>query len=89
MAEVKISALTVANTLSATDRVVVLTNPASAANVQTITLANFANSFVMTTAVPATNTSSGVAGQLAYNANTLYVCVANNKWGRVTLNLSW
>jgi hypothetical protein len=39
--------------------------------------------------VPASNTSNGVAGQIAYDANTLYICVANNKWGKASLTLSW
>lgn len=40
----RISELTVATTLSGNDRVVVLTNPVTAANSQTITLANFGTS---------------------------------------------
>jgi hypothetical protein len=88
----KISELAVANTLSSTDRVVVLVNPASSANVRTITTANFANSvaarFVSNTA-PVSNTSNGSPGQIAYDATSIYVCVANNRWGRATLTLAW
>lgn len=40
MAEIKISALPVANTLSANDRVVVLVSPGTAANVRTVTVNN-------------------------------------------------
>lgn len=39
----KVSELVVTTTLSANDRVVILSNPASAANTKTITVANFAN----------------------------------------------
>lgn len=88
----KISELAVANTLSSTDRVVVLVSPASSANVRTITTANFANSvaarFISNT-VPTSNTSNGSPGQIAYDNTSFYVCVANNKWGRTTLTLSW
>ena len=35
--------------------------------------------------VPATATASGQAGSLAFDANFLYVCVANNSWKRVAL----
>lgn len=39
-------------------------------------------------AVPATATSAGTAGQIAYDASWLYVCVATNTWRRVALS-SW
>ena len=92
MAEVKISALPTANALSTTDRVVVLVNPASNASVRTITAANFANSVAarfVSNSVPASNTANGTPGQIAYDSTSLYVCVANNRWGKTTLNLSW
>lgn len=88
----KISELVVANTLSSTDRVVVLTNPGSSANVRTITTANFANSVAakfISNAVPASNTSNGSPGQIAYDNNSIYICIANNTWGKAALTLSW
>lgn len=88
----KISDLAVANTLSSTDRVVVLVSPATTANVKTITTANFANSVaakLISNSVPTSNTSNGVQGQIAYDSTTLYICVANNKWGKATLTLAW
>lgn len=36
--------------------------------------------------VPATSSSSGTAGEIAYNNNYFYVCVANNTWKRVALS---
>lgn len=92
MAEVKISSLPIANTLSANDRVVVLVSPAANASVRTITTTNFANSVaarLITANVPVSNTSNGAPGQIAYDANSIYVCVANNRWGKTSLNLSW
>jgi hypothetical protein len=35
--------------------------------------------------VPATATSSGTAGQIAYDTSFLYVCVATNTWRRVAI----
>jgi hypothetical protein len=35
--------------------------------------------------VPSTATSSGSAGQIAYDASFLYVCVATNTWRRVAI----
>ncbi len=88
----KVSELGIANTLSTTDRVVVLTSPNSTANVKTITTANFANSVaakIISNSAPTSNTSNGIMGQIAYDSNTVYVCVANNKWGKASLTLSW
>lgn len=34
---------------------------------------------------PATAGSAGIAGQVAYDATHLYVCVATNTWVRVAL----
>lgn len=92
MSEVKISSLPLANTLSSTDRVVVLVNPASSASVRTITTSNFANSVaakLITNTAPTSNTSNGTQGQIAYDGTSLYICVANNKWAKTTLNLVW
>jgi hypothetical protein len=36
-------------------------------------------------AAPATSSSAGVAGQIAYDATHIYVCVAPNTWVRATL----
>jgi hypothetical protein len=88
----KVSELAVTTTLSANDRVVILSNPSSAANTKTITAANFANSVAakfISNSAPTSNTSNGAPGQIAYDSNTLYVCVANNKWGKSSLTLAW
>jgi hypothetical protein len=88
MAEVKISELPIANSLSSSDRLVFLANPGSNPSVRTITTLNFSNTIISNTA-PANSSSSGTAGQLAYDSEYLYVCIANNTWGRVSLTLSW
>jgi hypothetical protein len=38
-----------------------------------------------TSSVPATMTSTGIAGQLAYSSSHVYVCVATNTWRRASL----
>ena len=38
-----------------------------------------------TSSVPATMTSTGTAGQLAYNSSHVYVCVATDTWRRASL----
>lgn len=37
-------------------------------------------------AIPATSTSTGTVGQIAWDASHLYVCVASNSWRRVALS---
>jgi hypothetical protein len=43
---------------------------------------------ITTSTVPPTATSTGVAGQIAYDTNYVYVCVATNTWKRSSL-ASW
>lgn len=88
MAEVKVSELPVVTSLATTDRLVVLVNPSTSANVRTITTSNFVASKIANTA-PTSNTSNGVTGQIAFDTTAVYVCVANNTWGRASLTLSW
>ena len=57
---IKTSQLGIVTTLSSNDRVVVLTNPASSAQTQTISLANFANSLVANAFPIANSTQLGV-----------------------------
>lgn len=35
---------------------------------------------------PATSGANGIAGQLFYDQNFLYICVATNKWKRIALS---
>jgi len=39
-------------------------------------------------AAPASATSTGIAGQIATDANYIYVCIATNTWKRVAI-ASW
>ena len=39
-------------------------------------------------AVPANATSAGTAGQIAFDANYIYVCTATNTWKRVAI-VTW
>lgn len=87
MAEIKVSNLAITTTLSANDRVVVLTNTASTpASLKTVTVANLR---LLTNVVPVSNSSNGTPGQIAYDNTNVYICVANNTWGRASLTLSW
>ena len=41
-------------------------------------------------AAPSSNSSSGTAGDIAYDASYLYVCISTNSWKRMALDLtSW
>ena len=44
--------------------------------------------FMITSSVPATASSTGSAGTIAYDSSYLYVCVAINTWKRVAI-ASW
>jgi len=44
-------------------------------------------SLTLVATVPTTSTSTGTTGQLTYDSNYLYLCVATNTWVRTAL--SW
>ena len=80
----RISDLAVANTIAKSDRLVALVNPSTTANVLTITLSSI-QSIIISNSVPANSSSPGTPPQIAYDANNLYVCVANNRWVKTGL----
>ena len=48
------------------------------------------NTGVIWSTVPASNTSSGTAGQVAYDSTgNLYICVATNLWSKFIGTTSW
>lgn len=87
MAEIKVSNLAIATTLSANDRVVILANTNSSPVLKTATLTNIR--LITPNTAPVSNTSNGIAGQIAFDNSHFYVCVANNKWGKSALTLSF
>lgn len=38
---------------------------------------------------PLTSTSPGTAGDLAYDSNHIYICIATNTWRRTNAHNSW
>lgn len=86
----KVSNLAVTTTSSKSDRVLILKNPASVPNTMTITIENLMVNVAISNSAPANSTANGFAGNIRYNANYLYICTANNVWGRIALsNTSW
>ena len=46
------------------------------------------NEIILTGTVPSSITANGVAGQMAVDADYIYVCTATNTWKRVAI-ASW
>lgn len=42
--------------------------------------------YVVTSSVPSTSSSTGRAGQIAYDSTYIYICVATDTWKRVILS---
>jgi hypothetical protein len=42
--------------------------------------------YIITSSVPASAGATGIAGQLAYDATHLYICVATDTWKRVAIS---
>jgi hypothetical protein len=53
------------------------------------TVGNFVSSIaanIWVTTPPATSTSTGVRGTMAYDTSNVYVCVATNTWKKIALS---
>ena len=48
-------------------------------------LAVFGNTFVLSTYVPTLANSTGSAGQVIWDSNYIYICVATNTWKRANV----
>jgi len=80
--------VTLTTSLSSSDRLVGIKSPATTANVIVITVGNFINSVSISNSVPANSTSNGTPGMIRADNTYIYVCVSNNTWGRVSINLT-
>jgi hypothetical protein len=82
----KVSELPTASNVVSTDRVLVLRDPSGTASARTITFGNFCANLVISNTVPATASSNGIQGTIAFDSSNFYVCIANNTWKRASLN---
>ena len=54
--------------------------------IETFTAVTVTANIVTTTTAPGSNTANGTAGQIAFDANNIYVCVSSNTWKRAALS---
>ena len=96
MADQKLSELAVLTSVSNDDLLyivrsgvskrITVSSVASTINVPKLVAAsNTSVSLTLVATVPATSTSTGTTGQIAYDSSHLYLCVATNTWVRATL----
>jgi hypothetical protein len=83
-----VSQLPTAANVAASDRVLVLRDPAGNPSVRTVNVSIFAANLSFSNSVPANTSANGVAGTIRYDSSFVYVCVANNTWKRAALS-SW
>jgi hypothetical protein len=64
--------------------------PSYSGNIASVTvsgqMAVFGNVFVGNTYVPTLANSTGIAGQITWNANYVYICIAANTWKRANIS---
>lgn len=82
----KISELPTAANVAATDRILVLRDPAGTPSVRTVNVNIFAANLTISNSVPANSTSNGISGTIRFDTSYVYICIANNTWKRATLN---
>ncbi len=62
-----------------------MSNESIGVNIKSSQITDLASGVPQLVAAPATATSAGTAGQIAYDATHIYVCVATNTWVRALL----
>jgi hypothetical protein len=83
----RLTELPAVTSITNNDIVVVVANIAGTASTRKITVSNFFASVPPVIPVFVGNSSSsGTPGEIRYDGNYIYVCVANNTWKRADLN---
>ena len=73
------------STATPTENDILLGSDSDAANATKNFTVGSLRDYMITSSVPSTASSTGVAGTLAYDSSYLYVCVATNTWNRVAI----
>jgi len=84
--EKKVTELPTAANVAPSDRILILRDPAGVPSVRTVNVSILAANLQLSTSVPASPSSNGVAGTIRYDSSYIYVCVATNTWKRATLS---
>lgn len=84
----KLSELPQANSVAASDIVVIVANTTGIPKAKTVSISDLTESMTLSNTVPATSSSNGTPGVIARDSDYIYVCVANNTWKRSLLE-SW
>lgn len=82
----KVTELPTAANVALTDRILVLRDPSGNASVRTVEMAIVSANIAISNSAPANSSANGFAGQIAYDADTFYICVSNNTWKSVSLS---
>lgn len=88
MADQKLSELTLATTVGQSDLLYVVQAGASK-RVAVSSVASSVASTIVLASPPATSTSTGKVGTIAYDSSNVYVCIATNSWKRASLIADW
>lgn len=82
----KISELPAVTAVANTDLFVAVANAAGNAITSSVTTDVLMRSLTSIVSAPATSTSTGKAGQIAFSSGYIYYCVATNTWKRAALS---
>lgn len=86
---IKVSGLAQAANVASTDRVIVLRDPTGTPSLRTVPFSTLSANLVLATSTPANSSANGVTGTIRFDSSYVYVCIANNSWGRVALETTW
>lgn len=81
----KISQLPSVNNIYPTDILPFVTGMTTIPVTESITFKYLCNNFNINNYTPANSSANGVAGNIAFDSNYLYICTSNNNWSRVSI----
>ncbi len=79
----------VAANVAANDQFVIIRNPDVDDQIRLLALRTLEANLQLSNAAPLANTDPGLEGTIRYDDGYLYICYANDSWGRIALEVNW
>ncbi len=79
----------VAANIAANDKFVVIRDPGVNNQIRLVSFHTIEANLQLSNAAPLANNSTGLEGTIRYDDGYLYICYANDSWGRIALEVNW
>lgn len=79
----------VASNVGANDKFVIIRNPGVDDQIRLVSFHTIEANLQLSNAAPTANNDPGLEGTIRYDDGYLYICYANDSWGRIVLEVNW